>query len=110
LDEVIESLPRGWETRIGEHGVRLSGGQRQRLALARAFLCDAPILVFDEATSMFDPSAQRRFVQRNLDLLDQKTVVWVTHGEAGRGIADRIVEIHGGRLRAPLHTVEERRA
>lgn len=110
LDEVVESLPDGWETRVGEHGVKLSGGQRQRLAIARAFLCDAPIVVFDEATSMFDPSAQRRFVRRNNELFARKTLIWVTHGDAAREVADRVVEVHGGALRAPLRSVEEQRA
>ena len=106
LDEVIERLPAGLDTRIGDGGARLSGGQRQRVALARAFLVDAPVLVLDEATSMFDPASERRFIARNRERFASRTVLWITHCAGPLEIADRVVEVREGGFRAPLRPVE----
>jgi ATP-binding cassette, subfamily B, bacterial len=94
--DFIAALPQGLETLIGDHGVRLSGGQRQRIALARALLADPPILVFDEATSMFDLEAECAFVEACQTALRGRTVIIVTHRPASLALADRIFEVADG--------------
>ncbi|UCE84678.1 MAG: ABC transporter ATP-binding protein [Deltaproteobacteria bacterium] len=102
----IEALPEGYQTRVGEGGVKLSGGQGQRIALARALLTDPPILVLDEAMSMLDPDGERAFLERNLDWLRQRTVLFITHRPSSLHFADRVVAMREGRPqeRAPAHT------
>ncbi len=94
----IVGLPQGYDTPIGDRGVRLSGGQQQRLALARALLKDPPILILDEATSMFDPRAERDFLEASRGALRQRTVILITHRPAALEIADRIVHMDHGRI------------
>lgn len=95
----ISRLPEGIDTRIGDRGVRLSGGQGQRIALARALLADPPILIFDEATSMFDMEAEAAFVQSCLEALEGRTVIFVTHRPASLALADRIISVEDGTCR-----------
>ena len=95
---LIESLPNGFETRIGENAVKLSGGQRQRLSIARALLKDAPVLLLDEATSALD-SESERFIQISLErLMRGRTTFVVAHRLSTIEGADRIVVLEGGRI------------
>jgi ATP-binding cassette, subfamily B, bacterial MsbA len=94
----IESLPQGFETRIGENAVKLSGGQRQRLSIARALLKNAPILLLDEATSSLD-SESERYIQASLQrLMKGRTTFVVAHRLSTIERADRIVVLERGRL------------
>ena len=95
--EFIRNMPQGLDTLIGENGIKLSGGQRQRLAIARALLKDAPILVLDEATSALD-SESERLVQAALEnLMKNRTTIIVAHRLSTIERADRIVVMqHGG--------------
>ncbi len=94
----IEELPQGYDTVIGELGVKLSGGQRQRLAIARALLKDAPILILDEATSALD-SESERLVQRALEtLMRNRTSLVIAHRLSTIRRADRIVVLVRGRI------------
>lgn len=90
--EFIQHLPQGFETRIGDDGVRLSGGQRQRIALARALLRDPPIYIFDEATSMYDLEGEAAFVETCIRALKGRTVIIITHRPASLALADRVIE------------------
>jgi len=96
-DEFIRHLPNGFETEIGDHGVRLSGGQRQRIALARALLPDPPVLIFDEATSMYDLVGEEAFIAACQSALKDRTVIIVTHRRASLALADTIVRIENGK-------------
>jgi subfamily B ATP-binding cassette protein MsbA len=97
-DEFIERMPDGYETVIGERGVKLSGGQRQRLAIARALLKNAPILILDEATSHLDTESER-LVQRALqNLMEHRTVIVIAHRLSTVRRADKIVVLERGRI------------
>jgi ATP-binding cassette, subfamily B, bacterial MsbA len=96
--DFIMTLPQGYNTEIGEMGLQLSGGQRQRLAIARALLKDAPILILDEATSALDAESERS-VQNALDnLMTRRTTVVVAHRLSTVRRADRIVVLVGGKI------------
>jgi subfamily B ATP-binding cassette protein MsbA len=97
--DFIEALPEGYRTVIGERGAKLSGGQRQRLAIARALLKNAPILILDEATSHLDTESEM-LVQRALaNLIAGRTVLVIAHRLSTVRRADQIIVIEGGRIR-----------
>jgi len=97
-DEFIRELPNGYDTVVGERGAKLSGGQRQRLAIARALLKNAPILVLDEATSQLDTESEM-LVQRALaNLMANRTVIVIAHRLSTIRRADRIVVVSQGRI------------
>ena len=96
--EFIEAMPRGLDTLIGERGVKLSGGQRQRLAIARAVLKDAPVLILDEATSSLD-SESERYIQDAVEKLRAgRTTLVIAHRLSTIEGADRIVVMEHGRI------------
>jgi ATP-binding cassette, subfamily B, bacterial len=96
--DFIVALPQGYDTLIGDRGVRLSGGQQQRLALARALLKDPPILILDEATAMFDPQGEIEFIEAARESLRGRTVLLITHRPESLAVADRIVKMEDGHL------------
>jgi ATP-binding cassette subfamily C protein CydCD len=98
LSEVVESMPDGLETIVGERGASLSGGQRQRVAIARAFLKDAPFLILDEATSHLDALSEHT-VHKALNLLKtNRTTIIIAHRLSTIRDADRIIVLNEGRM------------
>jgi ATP-binding cassette, subfamily B, bacterial MsbA len=96
--EFIASLPQGYDTLVGERGVKLSGGQRQRIAIARAFLKNPPILILDEATSELDAESDFLVQQALTALMSGRTVLVIAHRLATVRSADRVVVIHRGQI------------
>jgi ABC-type bacteriocin/lantibiotic exporter with double-glycine peptidase domain len=100
LNDVVDALPDGLETRVGERGVRLSGGQRQRVGLARALYTRPSVLVLDEATSNLDQVTERQIVDTLTELRGGLTMIVVTHRIATVRNCDRILHIEEGSMRA----------
>lgn len=97
-DEFISNLPQGYDTRVGENGVLLSGGQRQRLAIARAILKDAPILILDEATSALD-SESEQYIQAALEqVMKNRTTLVIAHRLSTIKHSDKIIVMQHGRI------------
>ena len=94
--EFIATLPLGYETLVGERGVKLSGGQRQRIAIARALLKDAPILVLDEATSALDSESEALIHTAMADAMNGKTVIAIAHRLSTLAHLDRLVVLDRG--------------
>jgi subfamily B ATP-binding cassette protein MsbA len=97
-DDFVMRLPNGYDTRIGESGLRLSGGQRQRLAIARALLKNAPILILDEATSHLDTESESLVQKALYNLMQGRTTLVIAHRLSTVQRADRIVVLDGGRI------------
>ena len=98
VDDFVRSLPQGYETVIGERGLRLSGGERQRISIARALLKDAPILILDEATSSLDAQSES-VVQKALgNLIEGRTTIVIAHRLSTVRRADRILALSDGRI------------
>jgi subfamily B ATP-binding cassette protein MsbA len=94
----IQAMPEGFETRIGDRGVMLSGGQRQRLAIARAMLKDAPILILDEATSALDTESERHIQAALQELMANRTTLMIAHRLSTIENADRILVMDNGQV------------
>ncbi len=97
LDTVIEELPSGMETVLKEHGVGLSEGQKQRIAIARAIVNDAPILLLDECTSALDLETEKKLLS-NLKNFHQKTVLCISHRLAAINCCDQIIKVENGSI------------
>ncbi len=97
-NEFIDQLPEGFDTLVGERGMKLSGGQRQRLAIARAFLMDAPIVLLDEATSALDTESEQAIQEALARLFKGRTVVAIAHRLSTLDAFDRIVVLDRGRI------------
>jgi ATP-binding cassette subfamily B protein len=98
--EFVEQLPQGFETNLGERGVKLSGGQRQRISIARALLADRPILLLDEATSSLDAESERQVALALESLARGRTTLVIAHRLATVRNADRIIVLERGRIHA----------
>lgn len=96
--DFISQLPNGYETNAGERGTALSGGQRQRIALARLFLCNAPILILDEATSALDAETEQQVLQNLQKVSQGRTVFIIAHRFAPLKRADQILVMERGVL------------
>ncbi|RFS87284.1 ABC transporter ATP-binding protein [Actinomadura spongiicola] len=100
LDEVIERLPAGWDTRVGEGGAQLSGGERQRVAIARAMLKRARVVLVDEAASALDPENEAAITRAiaNLGADPDRTIIVIAHRPATLAAADHVVSLDAGRV------------
>jgi subfamily B ATP-binding cassette protein HlyB/CyaB len=106
IHDVIEKLPQGYNTEIGEHGVGLSGGQKQRLAIARAMLKRPKVLLFDEATSSLDQHTSERFAQTVNKLKGMATIIFIAH-HLPKGLAvDEVFTLAAERAK-PVRIVDE---
>jgi ATP-binding cassette subfamily B protein len=96
--DFVEALPKGWETMVGERGIKLSGGQKQRLAIARALLADPKVLIFDEATSNLDSESEKMIQTALEEVSKSRTVLIVAHRFSTVRDADNIVVLAGGTI------------
>jgi ATP-binding cassette subfamily C protein CydC len=99
LENYIGDLPEGLDTWVGESGVKVSGGEARRIALARLYLKNAPVLILDEPTEGLDSDTERDVFKALADFARDKTVIMVTHREAGLGLVDVVYGMGGGVLR-----------
>ena len=104
IHDFIAALPEGYATLVGENGLQLSGGERQRLAIARALLKDAPIVILDEATAHLDAVTAQRIWQALAGAWQGRTVLILDHGAAALAHADRVLRLDEGRLKAENFT------
>jgi thiol reductant ABC exporter CydC subunit len=98
LHDFIISLPNGYETMVGERGLQLSGGERQRLAIARALLKNTPIFIFDEPTANLDAATERKLVETLHAVMENHTVLWITHRLVGLEAVDEILVLENGKI------------
>ncbi len=98
LHDFVTTLPDGYDTIVGERGIKLSGGQRQRLSIARAILKDAPIMIFDEATSSVDTETEREIQKKLMQFTAGKTALVIAHRLSTIRHADRILVLAGGQI------------
>ncbi|MFB9217859.1 ABC transporter ATP-binding protein [Vibrio sinaloensis] len=98
IDDYIQSLPKGYQTEIGERGVTLSSGQKQRIAIARAALKNTPILILDEPTTGLDPEAEALVSKALVTLSTNKTTIWITHRPKFADMCDVVVRLNHGSI------------
>ncbi|MCK7543593.1 ABC transporter ATP-binding protein/permease [Marinobacter bryozoorum] len=98
LDHFIETLPQGYQTRVGERGLKLSGGEKQRVAIARVFLKNPPILILDEATSSLDSVSEQVILEALREVSEQRTTLVIAHRLSTVRDADTILVMDGGRI------------
>jgi ABC-type multidrug transport system fused ATPase/permease subunit len=98
LWQFVQSLPNGWNTMVGERGVRLSGGQRQRLGIARALYGRPEVIVLDEATSALDAGTEREIVESFRDIARDRTLIVVAHRMSTLAHCSRLIRLEGGRI------------
>ena len=98
IHDDIEAMPDGYDTQIGERGLRLSGGQKQRVAIARAILRRSPIIILDEATASVDVETERQIQKAIADIAGKCTIIAVAHRLSTIRNADRILVIEDGRV------------
>ena len=101
IEAFIESLPQGFDTLVGEQGLRLSGGERQRLAIARAFVRPASLLILDEPTSNLDERSQAVVVDSLRRLATERAVLVVSHRQPVIDVADVVIRLEHGRVVGP---------
>ena len=99
VDDFISRLPDGYDTQVGERGMRLSGGQRQRISIARAFLKNAPVLILDEPTSSVDTTTEASIIAAINRLMAGRTTLMIAHRVSTLSECDLILELDAGRLR-----------
>lgn len=98
LEDFIESLPEKYETEVGERGIKLSGGQKQRLAIARIFIANCPVMVFDEATSQLDSESEKLIQDSLWKIAKSKTTIIIAHRLSTVMRADRIIVLANGKI------------
>ncbi|MBA1394739.1 ATP-binding cassette domain-containing protein, partial [Lactobacillus sp. XV13L] len=103
LQDLIDSLPQGYNTPVQEAGSRFSGGEQQRLALARILLQDAPIVLLDEPTVGLDPITENDLLQTIFQVLADKTIIWVTHHLQGVKNVDQVNFLNQGHIEMQGH-------
>ena len=98
VHDFIKNLPKGYDTMVGEQGLRLSGGERQRLAIARVLIKDAPILILDEPTANLDALTEKQVLETLFGVMKQKTSLLITHRLIGLENMDEIIVMNHSQI------------